>query len=252
MNEIDHKEVDIEIPFRLGNQIFIKNSTKIIFLAIIGQMASGKSYLARKIIENIDTITYSERNITTTEVIFISKSGLSASEMSSVCKKKSINFTWWKLIHPLNNIFKDENTSSHIIIVMEDVSGDINSSDSKFNSDIVSFLFRSRHHNVSVINILHGIGHAMTRRNSFERVFLDNISGLFVFKPINNKKIIFNYLKKFLNKSSVLHLEEIFNISEKYMSHPYIFIQPHKHLIDEISKIRIDIFKHNIILQSGI
>ena len=36
------------------------------------------------------------------------------------------------------------------------------------------------------------------------------------------------------------------------MSHPYIFIQPNKQLEDEISKIRIDIFGKNIILQSGL
>ena len=92
----------------------------------------------------------------------------------------------------------------------------------------------------------------MTKKNSFERIFLDNISGLFVFKPINNKKIIFNYLKNFLNKSSFLNLEEVFSIAEKYMTHPYIFIQPEKNLLDDISKIRLDIFGKNIFLQSGI
>ena len=215
-------------------------------------MASGKSYLSRQIIENLNTITYSEKTIKQTHLLLISKSSVSATEMSNICKKKSISFTWWKLIHPLNNLFKHENPTTHTIVVLEDLSGDINASDSKFNSDILSFLFRSRHHNISVINILHGIGHAMTKRNSFERVFLDNISGIFVFKPINNKKIIFNYFKKFLNKSSCLQLENIFDVSQLYMTHPYIFIQPNKKLQDEISKIRIDIFQKNIFLQSGV
>ena len=214
-------------------------------------MSSGKSYLAQQIIENLEQISYSDIVFKETEVIFISKSNLSADKLSDICKKKQYKFLWWKLIHPLNNLFKEEHSSKHIIIVMEDLSGDINSADSKFNSEMISFLFRSRHHNISVINILHGIGHAMTRRNSFERVFLDNISGIFIFKPINNKKIIFNYLKNFLNKSSCSQLEHIFDLSEKYMSHPYIFIQPHKQLYDEISKISIDIFKKNIFLQSG-
>ena len=55
-----------------------------------------------------------------------------------------------------------------------------------------------------------------------------------------------------INKSSFIHLEDIFSIAEKFMSHPYIFIQPNKQLEDEISKIRIDIFDKNIILQSGL
>ena len=225
---------------------------KITHLAILGQMGSGKSVLARKLIENINNISYSDRAISHTEVLFISKSNESANEMSLICKNKSFKFTWWKLVHNFNNIVKNENPSRHLIVVMEDLSGDINHSDSKFNSEIISFLFRSRHHNISVINILHGIGHAMTKKNSFERIFLDNISGIFIFKPINNKKIIYNYLKNFLNKSSFIHLEDIFNLAEKFMSHPYIFIQPNKHLEDEISKIRIDIFGKNIILQSGL
>ena len=214
-------------------------------------MSSGKSHLAQQIIENLEKISYSNIVFKNTEVIFISKSNLSAEKLSAICKKKSFKFAWWKLIHPLNNLIKEEHSLKHIIIVMEDLSGDINSVDSKFNSEMISFLFRSRHHNISIINILHGIGHAMTRRTSFERVFLDNISGIFIFKPINNKKMIFNYLKNILNKSSCSQLEHIFDLSEKYMSHPYIFIQPHKQIYDEISKIRIDIFKKNIFLQSG-
>jgi hypothetical protein len=215
-------------------------------------MASGKSYLAQQIIQNLDQITYSEKKIKETELIFISKSSLSASKLSDICKKKKKKFSWWKLIHTMNQFCTNENSSKHIIIIMEDLSGDINSADSKFNSEMLSFLFRSRHHNISVINILHGIGHAMTRRNSFERVYLDNVSCLFIFKPINNKKIIINYLKNFLNKSSCSQLEDIFDLAAKYMSHPYILIQPHKQLSDEISKIRFDIFDKNIFLQSGI
>ena len=215
-------------------------------------MGSGKSVLARNLIENLNRVSYSNRKISQTEVIFISKSAESAHQMSLVCKKTSFKFTWWKLIHQFNNIIKDENGTKHTIVVMEDLSGDINHADSKFNSEIVSFLFRSRHFTISVINILHGIGHAMTKKNSFERIFLDNISGIFVFKPVNNKKIIFNYLKNFLNKSTFIHLEDIFNLAEKFMSHPYIFIQPNKYLHDELCKIRMDIFGQNIILQSGL
>ena len=169
---------------------------KITHLAILGQMGSGKSVLARKLIENINNISYSDRAISHTEVLFISKSNESADEMSVICKNKSFKFTWWKLVHNFNNIVKNENPSRHLIVVMEDLSGDINHADSKFNSEIISFLFRSRHHNISVINILHGIGHAMTKKNSFERIFLDNISGIFMFKPINNKKNNIQLFKK--------------------------------------------------------
>ena len=104
-------------------------------------MSSGKSYLAQQIIENLEQISYSDIVFKETEVIFISKSNLSADKLSDICKKKSYKFSWWKLIHPLNNLFKEEHSSKHILIVMEDLSGDINSADSKFNSEMISFLF---------------------------------------------------------------------------------------------------------------
>ena len=59
-------------------------------------MGSGKSVLARKLIENINNISYCDRSISHTEVIFISKSNESANEMSIICKNKSFKFTWWK------------------------------------------------------------------------------------------------------------------------------------------------------------
>ena len=51
-------------------------------------MASGKSYLSRQIIENLNTITYSEKTIKQTHLLLISKSSVSATEMSNICKKK--------------------------------------------------------------------------------------------------------------------------------------------------------------------
>ena len=134
-------------------------------------MGSGKSVLARKLIENINNISYCDKTISHTEVLFISKSNESAHEMSLICKNKSFKFTWWKLVHNFNNLVKNENPSRHLIVVMEDLSGDINHADSKFNSEIISFLFRSRHHNISLINILHGIGHAMTKKIALKEFF---------------------------------------------------------------------------------
>ena len=223
------------------------------FLAIVGQMSSGKSFLSQQIIKNLNDITYSNFEIKETKIIFISKSNESAKVIENICQKNNFKFTWWKIIHSMDFLMSNENNNNtHIIILMEDIASDINGANNKFNSDMSSFLFRSRHYNISIIYILHGIGHSMTKKNSFERIFLDNSSGLFIFKPINNKKIIFNYIKKFLSKNACNQLDNIFDFATKLMSHPYIFIQPNKNLYDEIGKIRIDIFNENIFLQSGI
>ena len=215
-------------------------------------MTSGKSFLARQLIENLSAITYSENKINSTEICFWSKSEESAHIMSGICEKNSFIFTWWKLIHPLSNLFDRAINGKHLIVIMEDISSDINNVDKRFNAELISFLYRSRHFNISILSILHNLNHSLTKKTSFERTFIDNSSGLFFFKPINNKKQIYNYIRNFISQKISNQLDDIFTLSSSIMSHPYNFIQPHKNLIDEISKIRLDIFGENVFLQSGI
>ena len=99
---------------------------------------------------------------------------------------------------------------------------------------------------------MHGIRHSLSNRNSFERIFLDNCSGLFFFKPINNKKVIYSYLKNILDKNTCDKLDDIFEFISNNSTYPYLFLQPHKCVKDDISKIRSDIFCKNWFFQSGI
>ena len=214
-------------------------------------MSSGKSYLSRQILKNLYQITYSKESFKETEVIFISKSNESAQLISDICKEKKFKFNWWKLIHSFEHFFTNDQSNKHTVILFEDMSGIVNGSNVRFNADMSQFLFRSRHHNISLIYIMHGISHSMNRKTSFERIFLDNLSGLFVFKPTNNSKIIYNYLKNFLKHETGKQLDAIFELSANISQHPYIFIQPNKQTKDDMNKIRIDIFNNNIFLQSG-
>ena len=215
-------------------------------------MSSGKSYLCRQIISHLDEITYCSKKIDATEIVFLTKSEESAKNLKSICDKKNIIFSWWKIIHSLQSLIDRSNDKKHLILIFEDWSGFLNNTEKAFNAELVSFLYRSRHNNISIIYILHNITHALTKRTSFERIFIDNASGLFFFKPINNKKTIYNYLKNYFSKKTTDKLDDIFDLASKFTSYPYLFIQPQKDLKDEISKIRIDIFKLNIFLQSGI
>ena len=72
-------------------------------------MSSGKSYLSQKIISNLQTITYSEKHITKTEIIFISKSYESSITLKNICQKNSFDFSWWKIIHPTSQIIYKAN-----------------------------------------------------------------------------------------------------------------------------------------------
>ena len=50
-------------------------------------MSSGKSYLAQQIVANLKEVSYSNIVFKETEVIFISKSNLSADILANICKK---------------------------------------------------------------------------------------------------------------------------------------------------------------------
>ena len=99
---------------------------------------------------------------------------------------------------------------------------------------------------------MHGIRHALMKRNAFERIFLDNCSCFIIFKPVTNKKVIYSYIKNLLDKSTCDKLDEIFDFISTHSKYPYILIQPHKNVNNDISKIRSDIFDNNWYFQSGI
>lgn len=160
--------------------------------------------------------------------------------------------TWWKIIHDLDKLLEIGYNNKQIIVIFEDMTPFINSADNKSNAKMIDFLYRSRHWNISLISIMHGIRHALSKRNSFERIFLDNCSGIFIFKPINNKRVIYSYLKNILDKSTCDKLDEIFEFISNHSKYPYVFIQPNKNVKDDMSKIRSDIFGKNWFFQSGI
>ena len=74
----------------------------------------------------------------------------------------------------------------------------------------------------------------------------------FLFKPINNKKVIYTYLRNILDKKTTDKLDQLFEFTSTISSHPYIFIQPYKKVKNDLLKIRADIFGKNIIFQSGL
>ena len=217
-------------------------------------MNCGKSFICRQLITNLNKVCFFERNPIETEIVMVTKSKESSDEMDEICKKNKFKYSWWKIIHlqSMFTLLKETNEQKHYIMILEDMSADVNKLNSVFNSKMIDFLYRSRHHNISMIYFVHGIVHSMTRKGSFERAFLDNSNALIIFKPISQKKAIYNYLRNFFNKETFQHMDEVFELSSKIQSHPYILIQPNKNFRDELSKIRIDIFNHNLFLKSGI
>jgi hypothetical protein len=215
-------------------------------------MNCGKSFLSKQIVSHLEDITYSELSINRVEILLISKSEESKEELSKICLTKKYKFTNWKIIHDMNSILHNAKEGNQIIVIFEDMTPFINSADTKTNADMINFLYRSRHQQISILMIMHGIRHSLSNRGSFERTFLDNCSGFFLFKPINNKRVIYTYLKNILDKKTTDKLDQLFDFTATLSSHPYIFIQPYKKVINDLLKIRADIFGKNIIFQSGL
>ena len=59
-------------------------------------------------------------------------------------------------------------------------------------------------------------------------------------------------MKNILDKKNTDKLDQVFDFTATLSSHPYIFIQPYKKVINDLLKIRADIFGKNIIFQSGL
>jgi len=215
-------------------------------------MNAGKSFLTRQIVLNLHSICFSKSVFKTFQIIFISKSEESKDELEKICLLKKYHFTWWKIIHSLEKLLNQSNTNKQTIVIFEDMTPFINSADNKSNSDMIDFLYRSRHSNISILIIMHGIRHSLSKRTSFERIFLDNCSGLFIFKPISNKRVIYSYLKNILDKNTCDKLDQLFEFVSKLTNYPYLLIQANKSVEDDISKIRSDIFGKNLFFQSGI
>ena len=148
-------------------------------------MNAGKTFLCKEIILKLDLISYSENPYNKAEILLISKSEETKNILNEICLNKKYKFTSWNIIHDMNKIFYKTEKSKQIIVIFEDMTQFINSADRKTNSEMIDFLYRSRHSNISILMIMHGIRHSLSNRNSFERTFLDNCSGFFIFKPIN-------------------------------------------------------------------
>ena len=76
----------------------------------------------------------------------------------------------------MHNILDNAKEGNQIIVIFEDMTPLINSSDSKTNADMINLLYRSRHKQISILMIMHGIRHSLANWGSFERTFLDNCS----------------------------------------------------------------------------
>lgn len=114
------------------------------------------------------------------------------------------------------------------------------------------FLLHSRHKNFSMILILHNLRHAMQKRTSFERSFLDQLDIITIFEPNTYKNHIYSFLKNLLDSEVSQNLDNIFEKASSLLQYPYILITcKQKILNDNFSKIRIDVLDKNLILRSN-
>ncbi len=157
----------------------------------------------------------------------------------------------YSVVPNIEKIAENVDNTVHSIVCLEDFMPAINKNkelDKMFNQ----FLLHSRHKNFSFILILHNLRHAMQKRTSFERSFLDQLDMITVFEPNTYKNHIYSFLKNLLDSEVSQNLDKIFEAAGEILDYPYILITCKQKIFnDNFSKIRIDVFDKNLILRSN-
>ena len=159
----------------------------------------------------------------------------------------------------LDNFLKNYNRvislSYELINIIKTSQGNINiiiNKSKELDKMFNQFLLHSRHKNFSMILILHNLRHAMQKRTSFERSFLDQLDIITIFEPNTYKNHIYSFLKNLLDSEVSQNLDNIFEKASSLLQYPYILITcKQKILNDNFSKIRIDVLDKNLILRSN-
>ena len=203
----------------------------------------GKSTFVASFIEELQT-NYRPR----TQICLISPTLDSTTKLRAICEKRGFSFCYFDKIPQLKNI-EDNREDCHKCIIFEDMSHYFSSLNSESVGNLCSFLLKSRHLGISVINILHSF--TFTNKLCFQRVFLQNASLFAIFSLQSNKFAAQTFLKHILSKKSLKLTDEIFSFCLTVDSQfPHLFINPHIHLDGDtyhLSQCRTDIFKSNFI-----
>ena len=199
-------------------------------------------------IKNFDILTGSDQQ---QRIILISENLETSSKMKTVCQEKKYIYIHYSVVPNIEKVAENCNSNIHTIICIEDFMPQINKSkelDIMFNQ----FLLHSRHKNFSFILILHNLRHAMHRRTSFERNFLDQLDMITIFEPTTYKTHIYNFLRNLIDPELSQSLDNIFHFASSISSYPYIFITCKQKIFnDNFSKIRLDLYNNNLILRSN-
>ena len=208
----------------------------------------GKSTFLLNFIKKYDLLTGSSEK---QRIILISENQETSSKMRTLCHEKNYTYIYYNIVPNIEKIAENVDQNVHTIICVEDFSPFINKN-KEIDIMLQQFLLKSRHKNFSIILILHNLRHAMHKRISFERLFLDQLDLMVIFEPNTYKNHIYNFLRNLIDPELSQSLDNIFELASSISNYPYILICCKQKIFnDNFSKIRIDIFDKNLILRSN-
>ena len=191
--------------------------------------------------------------VTTTKVVLISPDYESAAKMEQTCSEKQFDFEHLPAL-PALDTFQNTNQQMQIFLVLEDCSGSLSKTGEDLQERLVDFLWSSRHHNISIIFILHSIKAINSQKTSFTRSFLSNATCIVCFLAFGSERVsLYKYLRSIITNESRRGnidkiIDKMFDISSHFSNWPYLLVQPRKPVKNSYLKVRSDVFNNNGII----
>ena len=204
-------------------------------------MFVGKSHFMMNFVEKS---IFSYRN--QIDIWLLSPTADSAQGLRNICQRRGFTFCYFNKIPDIQDMEQNDETK-HKILILEDMTYLLSIETNEYIGKLCSFLLRSRHLGISLINILHD--YKFGNKLSFQKVFLQNASMFALFSLKNNKNAAITFLKDHMGKKAMKLIDDIFNFCIQSSDFPYLFLDPSFTLGDNyhLSQLRTDIFNHNYV-----
>lgn len=147
-------------------------------------------------------------------------------------------------------------TNCHTLLVLEDLQASVSKLNSNQQSDLNSFLTKSRHKNLSILYIVHRFPFNQ-RGGDFDKSFFENLSHIAIFKFLQNNLHV-NLWASRIFTDQLFIFKHAFELAQKIAilhghNRPYVLVTlDQRQPLDTISRIRLDIFGFNLILKEAL
>ena len=226
-------------------------------------MQSGKSNFIYAFIKHLEEVT-DIRNVGRKLDIMFCSNGFSSFNGIKQASKEQTLINELKFIQNMPRIETlVEKKNIEQLIILEDFISNLRNLNKEKQNDLISFVNKSRHEQISIICVFHEFPYGKSNFG-FEKYFFNQSTHFVIFEFKINLSQVSLFAKRFLGSDLTKLFFQAFSVSRKICtldnemnnSHkrPYLLLNAdHRCLIeDPMMKIQTDIFKRHITFSSGI